>query len=251
MSWRLKKQLKYAFIFFIIILFFSFLIIKGVQPEPTCYDNIQNQNEDGVDCGGPCISCEIKNLKLEIKKTDFIIYPDNSLDLFAIIKNPSSKYALKSFSYKFVLYGKENYKAETPPKNVFILPLENKYLLELNKQMPKVKIEDIKLEVEINPYNWIETNEKPPVIDLLNYKIENNKLIAEIINNDQKPFNNLEINFILFDYFDNIIGFSKTKIDYIEIYERKIIEITLPPLSKNPERVLLYSSYIYFEENEN
>lgn len=26
--------------------------------QPTCYDNIQNQGETGVDCGGPCTACE-------------------------------------------------------------------------------------------------------------------------------------------------------------------------------------------------
>jgi hypothetical protein len=251
MSWRLKKQLKYGFVFLLIILSFLFLLIKNLKPAPTCYDNIKNQGETDVDCGGPCISCEIKNLKLEISKTGYLIYQDNSLDLFAIIKNPSSKYALKNFSYKFVLYGESEYKAETPKKNSFILPLENKYILELNKQLPKFKIKEIKLEIDINPNDWVESIEKPPVIDLLNYSIENNRLNAEIINNDQKPFNNLELNFIFLDYFDNIVGFSKTKIDYIEIYERKIITITLPPFSKNPEKVLLYPSYNYFQEDEN
>ena len=28
-----------------------------VDPEPTCDDNIQNQGEEGVDCGGPCAAC--------------------------------------------------------------------------------------------------------------------------------------------------------------------------------------------------
>jgi hypothetical protein len=26
--------------------------------EPSCFDNIQNQNETGIDCGGPCLPCE-------------------------------------------------------------------------------------------------------------------------------------------------------------------------------------------------
>jgi len=27
------------------------------KPIPDCYDNIQNQGEQGVDCGGPCVPC--------------------------------------------------------------------------------------------------------------------------------------------------------------------------------------------------
>ena len=33
-------------------------IIHDIGPLPTCYDNIQNQGETGVDCGGPCHECE-------------------------------------------------------------------------------------------------------------------------------------------------------------------------------------------------
>lgn len=28
------------------------------QPRPSCEDNIQNQGENGVDCGGPCTACK-------------------------------------------------------------------------------------------------------------------------------------------------------------------------------------------------
>ncbi|MDA7502199.1 M43 family zinc metalloprotease [Chitinophagales bacterium] len=30
---------------------------EACVPDPTCSDNIQNQGEEGVDCGGPCIAC--------------------------------------------------------------------------------------------------------------------------------------------------------------------------------------------------
>lgn len=40
----------------------SFSIIKASDdiPEPTCEDNIKNQNEKGIDCGGPCSPCSEK-----------------------------------------------------------------------------------------------------------------------------------------------------------------------------------------------
>ena len=30
--------------------------------KPTCFDGIQNQGEEGVDCGGPCNSCDSEDL---------------------------------------------------------------------------------------------------------------------------------------------------------------------------------------------
>ncbi|MFT4310201.1 MAG: PGF-pre-PGF domain-containing protein [Candidatus Woesearchaeota archaeon] len=32
--------------------------IVAPPPQPTCYDGIQNQGEQGIDCGGPCAPCE-------------------------------------------------------------------------------------------------------------------------------------------------------------------------------------------------
>ncbi len=35
------------------------VVINGVGPVATCSDGIQNQGEDGIDCGGPCAPCQI------------------------------------------------------------------------------------------------------------------------------------------------------------------------------------------------
>jgi hypothetical protein len=39
------------------------------KPCPTCYDQIQNQGEEGIDCGGPCyVGCEEENLPIPSSK---------------------------------------------------------------------------------------------------------------------------------------------------------------------------------------
>jgi hypothetical protein len=38
-------------------------IIPGISlpaPEPTCFDQVQNQGEEDIDCGGPCIPCTVE-----------------------------------------------------------------------------------------------------------------------------------------------------------------------------------------------
>lgn len=39
------------------LLFFTLLVFVACKPQPSCTDELQNQNENGVDCGGPCIPC--------------------------------------------------------------------------------------------------------------------------------------------------------------------------------------------------
>jgi len=46
-----------------------FLFILGTifyfvfKPNESCFDGIQNQNETDIDCGGDCVSCEVKELE--------------------------------------------------------------------------------------------------------------------------------------------------------------------------------------------
>jgi len=37
-------------------------VIPEPEPEPTCFDGIQNQGEEGIDCGGPCPPCPGKGI---------------------------------------------------------------------------------------------------------------------------------------------------------------------------------------------
>lgn len=53
------------------------IIIPSTQEEklPSCFDNLQNQNETGIDCGGPCISCEKETVEMFAPaKTGIVTY---------------------------------------------------------------------------------------------------------------------------------------------------------------------------------
>ncbi len=249
MSWRLKKQLIYGFIFLILLAIFITGLIFIFKPKPTCFDNKQNQGETGIDCGGPCLPCELVNLNLIIEKPKLIIYSDNTLDIVAKIKNPSEKYGLKKFSYKFIIRG-DGVFAEIPGES-FIFPLETKYLLVVNKKVPNFEIKSIDLNIDFNKNDWVETEKKETKVEMLNYQIDQNKLQVEIINNDSLPYSNIEINFLLLDIFENIIATAKTKVDYLEPLERRMITLNLPPVGSEVNRVIIVPYYNFFEENEN
>ena len=89
---RLAKQIIIAIIFFLILAGFGFLVYWNILPNPSCFDNIQNQNEEGIDCGGPCQSCEaaaLKNLEIiwgDVEVKDGTKLADNSVD-FVLVSN--------------------------------------------------------------------------------------------------------------------------------------------------------------------
>ena len=56
-SWTLKKQLKIFSGFAVLVLLIVLGGIYYFEPSPSCFDKIQNQNEEGIDCGGVCKQC--------------------------------------------------------------------------------------------------------------------------------------------------------------------------------------------------
>jgi len=40
------------------------VVFGEIETTPTCFDNVKNQNETDVDCGGPCGLCEIETFEV-------------------------------------------------------------------------------------------------------------------------------------------------------------------------------------------
>ena len=60
---RLLKQFLYGFFYLAILVSLIWLVYSfEFKPAPNCFDGKKNQEETGIDCGGSCISCEVKAL---------------------------------------------------------------------------------------------------------------------------------------------------------------------------------------------
>ena len=107
MSKRFINQLIYG-IFFLTILaaLFALGYILFIKPAPTCTDNIQNQDEEQIDCGGStCIPCAIKQLKpLTVLPVQLFDAGDNRTTVFVQIQNTNSGYGGSIVPYALNLY---------------------------------------------------------------------------------------------------------------------------------------------------
>ena len=100
---RQQKQIFYISAYFLIMVVVALLIyVVFLKPTPTCFDNKLNQNESGVDCGGLCISCELKSdpIKLNsaaaLEKKEVVI-------VFASLRNESVNFGSSNFQYNLAL----------------------------------------------------------------------------------------------------------------------------------------------------
>lgn len=104
-SWRSQKQFIVLFIVMAPIVVAVFFIVKGLVPVDTCFDNKQNQNEIGLDCGGLCSSCELKYPKaITVFSSRAVLVSENFYDLAAEIENPNEFLSSLRVEYEFKLY---------------------------------------------------------------------------------------------------------------------------------------------------
>ena len=154
MDKRLQKQLIIGFIFLAIFTALASGIYLAVRPEATCFDKKQNQKETGIDCGGPCISCELKNNPpISVKTAPVILsISNNKANIYFQLINSSNEWGAKSFSYHLILTGPNN-ETQQLDYSDFILPHEVKTFV-----LPQVAVnfipQSIKLEIDKSAILW-------------------------------------------------------------------------------------------------
>ncbi|MDI6717732.1 MAG: peptidoglycan-binding domain-containing protein [Patescibacteria group bacterium] len=171
MDRKSAKQIIYGIGFLLVF----FAILTGVyfiflKPAPSCFDNKQNGNETGIDCGGQCMTCGIKNtLSLEISWTKSFSNGAGKMILASEIKNPNLNYGAKDFSYSFDVYGKGGEKSGYIGHS-FIYAGEVKYLL---APIDFDSNNFFRAELNFSDANWILKDDfVKPQITLKEFKIQ-------------------------------------------------------------------------------
>jgi hypothetical protein len=162
---RLIKQILYGGLYLGIIAGIVYALIFRVLSPPSCSDGIRNQGEEGIDCGGPCPSCEIRTLaKIRVLQTVFFIHPqEGTIDLGAELKNPNLSWGVRDFNYAFILRDANGAELSRLSGTSFILPGETRWIIRPGgtKDFPLVRLpaggKVAKVEIEIAPinvHNW-------------------------------------------------------------------------------------------------
>lgn len=105
-----------------------------LKPPASCSDKIQNQNEEGVDCG--VLSCGKICLPADIRpvvqsgKVEVVALGQGKYSLLVLVSNPNLDYALESFDYKFDFRNTTGEIVKTLNGKSFVYGGEQKYISE-------------------------------------------------------------------------------------------------------------------------
>lgn len=76
---------------------------------PSCVDNLQNQGEAGIDCGGPCpYLCTEQVQAPVVRFTQTVANANGTTDVIAYVDNPNTGAYARSVAYSVSLYGADH-----------------------------------------------------------------------------------------------------------------------------------------------
>ena len=187
-------------------------------PSPTCFDNVRNHGEVGVDCGGLCAPCELKSPKaLAIFWARTTRAGENLFDATALVENHNELLSSADMVYEVTLFDALGVVARKTG-TAFIYPQERLYIIEPALRTTR---RPIRVDFRILGMTWRLGNESPPqiVVEKREYTStgegEKKQGIVEmgIFNATSFDFRAFDLNVLVFDAAGNLIGANKVTAD--------------------------------------
>lgn len=213
MDFRARRQLIIIVIVLAAILTPIGLLIYKNLPEPTCFDNKQNQGEEGADCGGPCTPCALKHPEdMSVFWTRFVPVRENTYDVAAEIRNPNLKLGAAKFEYEFRFFDDAGVLVAARPGSSFVFPDETFHVIETGIQTPRTLR---RVTLVVSGAEWLFTDITPPdvviggkTISVLPVERETT-VRATLVNRSLVDFREVFVTALIFDEKGNILAASK------------------------------------------
>ncbi|MBI4991833.1 MAG: hypothetical protein HZB99_01295 [Candidatus Harrisonbacteria bacterium] len=221
----------YLLILGLVIWVIYFLIPK---PAPTCFDNQQNQDETGVDCGGAsCISCEEKNIQdLSVGEAK-LFTADRLFSAIAEVRNLNTAFAAKSFDYEFDFYDSADKILKTVKNNSFISGGGSKDIIEAGVRITAGIPKRAEIKIDNTSVVWVraENLSAPPYnLEGVVVTAEDNQIVVSgnITNPNNFLLSKVIINSFLIDRLGDKIGASKTEFRDVGPFRVQSFKIFIP-----------------------
>ena len=246
MSWATKKKIFYAgivsFAFLFVVFIFAYPIVNKA---PSCTDGVQNQDEEGIDCGGVCDAlCPDLAKPLIVHWSRVFRVQDGLYDAVAYVENQNAEAGARELLYVFKLYDDENILISEKYGKTFVSPAEQFAVFEggirTGERVPKKAFFE-----PIGGVKWERAGKKEGEeaaailvgersLDLSSRP----RLDAELVNTTPLPVRDVSVTAVLYDKDDNAVAVSATYVPLLPPYEKKKVVFTWnEPFPEAPVRI--------------
>jgi len=259
MSWATQRKILYFLGFVVIVAAIAFGVFYFYTNHPaTCFDGIQNQNEIGIDCGGPCTKlCSATVLMPVVLWSRLFTLAPGVYSAVAYVENPNANAQAFSVPYTFNFYnstglllGSRSGTAYIPAGGQNFSIVESNITVGMaSSSVDAFASSLVKTTFQFAmPINWQKI--LTAAADFNAIKIENQtktftpntspRVEADIANISYHDLPRIDIFAVLYDSADNAIGVSKTFIAGLPKQSSQHIVFTwITPFTVPPARVEL------------
>jgi hypothetical protein len=184
---------------------------------PTCYDDMKNQDELGVDCGGTCaLVCKGGAKDLSILWQKVFATRKGEYDLVAYIENPNFEIGIKELKYTARLFDKSGAVISERSGQTYVGSNE-RFAIFSGRMLTGDKVA-ASGEVVIDPnFKWIRTQKSEVLFSVGNKALtgadKKPRLAADIHNNTTEIARDVDVVSIVYDSKHNPIGVSSTRVE--------------------------------------
>ena len=253
--WAFRRKF-FVFLFFLIIVVSTIVSIyfRFFNKTPTCFDGIQNAQEDGMDCGGLCKEvCLFQATDVNIFWARTFQVVEGVSNTAALIENPNFDYRIEGI-VSIKIYDEQNIRLIDFRKKISLGPSEKRLLFipSINTGKPYPKKTFVNFE-QVNSIikDVVEDNKILLISKRLEKDLNNlTRLNISIKNDDLLSKKNIEITAVLYDGEKEVLNVGKTFLDHMSKEEEKEVFVTWPNFIGSLEEVKEITVFIRLLENE-
>lgn len=229
---RIAKQIAIAIIFLLFLGGIGFLVYQLFPHAPvaSCVDGIQNQNEEGVDCGGSCSVACANPQELTLFQAKIIPTKEGFVDVFAELKNDNLTLGVPLLRYTFELYDEAETLITSKSGVTYILPNDTKYIVENAvsvRQIPK----RVKFIFQAPQFEEIKNYIKPRLVALNTVSDDELGFVrvrGSLANQTNHSYHNVNLIVLLRDDVKRVVAVSQQEVTTLISNENRFFDLRWP-----------------------
>ncbi len=230
---RLLKQLLYGLFYAVCLGAFALLVYFFFFSAPaSCIDNIKNQREEAVDCGGQCIPCAIKRLTpINVLPVQLFEAPGGKTTVFLQIQNSNTEYGVETLSYTLYIYGRGQKILGSVDGEMSINAGVTARVVSPAIDVPFTDV--INSRVMLGSYTWVLEKEVTAVgvtVRGITTKVSNGKVMVEGIVENASPnsISDIVVSVLLKNRRGLLLNGTRTTIDNILPFDNTKLALVIP-----------------------
>lgn len=247
---RLQKQIIVGLVYIIIIGTVGFGVYDLATPDPTCRDGVQNQGEEGIDCGVVCgVLCRPAPVAPIVHGAQVLAVTEGDYDVVFEVTNPNAIYGSSRVGYVIGLKDSAGQELASVPGSFYLALAQTRYVVRSSIKAPagvvaatlvvtdaewqKIEPDGLKIDFPLRRESFTE-----PGLTGTAAQFE-----GVVFNDSDFDFNSVDVAVVLVQEDGQIIGVNKTELRTVLSRTERYFKVVWPTsLAGRPARAVVQAT---------